>query len=96
MIPEAIYYFTSHELGESDLAMGVGCMEFVDAAASGVLYTCDPLGSACRHMLVNSVFGLGSYLVEGELTPDVFHISREDGSILFESRADKPVQLRMA
>ncbi|MBI5526456.1 MAG: hypothetical protein HY897_08980 [Deltaproteobacteria bacterium] len=93
--PASIYYFLSHSLVESDLAMGVGCMALVDAAASGVMYSRDPLDPEGPTVLVNSILGLGSYLVEGRLTPDVFRISREDGSLVSSSIAKKTVKLAL-
>jgi pyruvate,water dikinase len=93
--PSAISYLLRHSLSEMDLAMGVVCMEMVDSAASGVIYTRDPLNPSGPHLLVNSIFGLGSYLVEGRLTPDVFHVSRSDGNVTFSQVARKPVQLVM-
>ena len=93
--PAAIYYYLSHALRESDLAMGVGCLEMVDAAASGVLYTRDPLNPAAPTMVVNAIYGLGSYLVEGVLTPDVFLVSRETRDVQSAQVARKPVQLVM-
>jgi pyruvate,water dikinase len=76
--PKAIYYLLSHAFRESDLAMSVGCMAMVDAMASGVAYTRDPLRPEDDIVLVNSVFGLGPSLVDGTLTPDVFRVSRRD------------------
>jgi pyruvate,water dikinase len=93
--PAALGRFLARGPAESDLAMGVVCMAFIDAAASGVIYTRNPLDADSDYMLVNAVLGLGSYLVEGILTPDVFHISRQDGTILFSRLARKPVQLEM-
>ena len=91
--PAAIYYVHSRGLRESDLAMGVGCMALVDAASSGVLYTRDPLDPDAPTLIVNAIRGLGSYLVEGVLTPDVFQLSRDDRSVRFTRLAHKPVQL---
>jgi pyruvate,water dikinase len=93
--PAALRQFMMRGLAEADLAMGVGCMAFVDAAASGVVYTRDPLNADGDYVLVNAVLGLGSYLVEGVLTPDVFHVSRQDRTVLFSRVARKPVQLVM-
>ena len=81
--PAALSHFMARGLAEADLAMGVGCMAVIDAAASGVIYTRDPLNADSDYMLVNAVFGLGSYLVEGVLTPDVFHVFRQDGTSSF-------------
>ena len=93
--PGAIYYYMSHGLSESDLAMGAACMIMVDAAASGVVYTRDPVQPDSGAMIINSIFGLGKYVVDGRLTPDVFYVSRDDGSILDSSIAVKKVRLVM-
>jgi pyruvate,water dikinase len=93
--PSAISYLLRHSLSEMELGMGVICMEMVDAVASGVVYTRDPLKPSEDYLLVNSIFGLGSYLVEGMLTPDTFHLAREDCTLLFSRAARKPVKLVM-
>jgi pyruvate,water dikinase len=93
--PSAIYYLLSHELEEADLAMGVACLAMVDARASGVVYTRDPLRPDGTDVLVHSVFGLGQYLVDGSLTPDLFRLERGSGSILASTLAVKPVRLTL-
>jgi pyruvate,water dikinase len=59
--PQAIYYFLSHSLSESELAMSVGCVAMVDAAAAGVAYSRDPVNPVDDHVLVNAVWGLGKF-----------------------------------
>jgi pyruvate,water dikinase len=90
--PRAIYYLLSHELRETDMAMGVACVAMVDAVASGVVYTRDPLRPDEPAVLVHAVLGLGQYLVDGSLTPDVYRVSR-DGALLDSTLARKPVRL---
>jgi pyruvate,water dikinase len=80
--PQAIYYYLSHALSESELAMSVGCVVMIDACASGVVYTRDPLRPGEDVMLIHAVFGLGKYLVDGTLTPDVYRVSRSDGKLI--------------
>ncbi len=92
--PQAIYYFLSHALSESDLAMGVSCMLMVDAAVSGVLYTRDPVHSSDAAVVVSAIYGLGKLLVDGTLAPDVFRVSR-DGAVLSADLVRKPVRLIM-
>ncbi len=91
--PKAIYYFLSHDLTEADLAMGVGCIAMVDAVASGVAYSRDPVHPEDGCTVINAVFGLGPYLVDGTLTPDVFRVSRADGVVVESHLAVKPVRL---
>lgn len=91
--PQAIYYFLSHSLTESELAMSVGCVEMVDAASSGVVYTRDPVKPENGCVLINSIFGLGKYLVDGTLSPDVFCVSRDDKTLRESRLAKKTVRL---
>lgn len=91
--PKAIYYFLSHELKESDLPMSVGCMVMVDSAVSGVIYTRDPVRFDEDYLIINSVWGLGRYLVDGRVTPDVFRVSRRDGNVLSAELSPKSIML---
>jgi pyruvate,water dikinase len=93
---QAIYYLLSHSLSEAELAMCVGCMVMVDARASGVIYTRNPVDAECDQLLINSIFGLGKYLVDGKLTPDSFRVSRSDGSIAGYSVSKKHVRLEIS
>jgi len=93
--PKAIYYFLSHALTESELAMSVGCVAMVDAAVSGVIYTRDPVRPDDHCLMVNAIYGLGKYLVDGTLTPDVFWVDREKGTVKEARVATKPVRLVM-
>jgi pyruvate,water dikinase len=94
--PQAIYYFLSHSLAETELAMSVGCISMINSAVAGVIYTRNPVNPDDDVLLINSVFGLGKYLVDGTLTPDSFHISRTDKSIISSSISKKPVKLTLS
>jgi pyruvate,water dikinase len=80
--PKAIYYFLSHSLNEDDLAMGVGCVEMVDAAVGGVIYTHDPVNPESNSLLIHAVHGLGKALVDGRADPCFLRIDRESGSVI--------------
>jgi pyruvate, water dikinase len=91
--PRAIYYFLSHSLYESELAMSASCIEMVDAYTSGIVYTHDPLQPDQNHMLINAIYGLGSYLVDGVITPDTYEIARDDFAIIDSHIVRKTEQL---
>jgi pyruvate,water dikinase len=93
--PKAIYYFLSHELLESDLPMSAGCVAMVDAAVSGVIYTRDPLRQEDDYLTINSVWGLGRYLVDGVVMPDIFRVSRLDASLIAAEPALKTIMLTL-
>ncbi len=91
--PQAIYYYLSHSFIESDLAMGVGCVAMVDASASGVLYTKDPVQPEDNCLVIYAIYGLGKYLVDGTLMPDVFRVPREDRESVHANIVQKPARL---
>jgi pyruvate,water dikinase len=91
--PQAIYYYLNHSFAEADLGMGVCCLAMVDAAASGVIYTRDPVQPADDRVVIYAIHGLGKYLVDGTLTPDIYRISRQNGREMETNIADKPVRL---
>lgn len=71
-------YRNAKGLGGTDVAMGVVVQAMVAAEWSGVAFTVDPTMADSGLMRVEVVEGLGERLVSGEVTPDVFHLRRDD------------------
>jgi len=91
--PQALYYHLSLHREEFELTMGVGCVEMIDARASGVIYTRDPIRPHEEVLLISTVLGLGEYVVDGTLMPDSIRVSRHTGQVLETQIAHKPVKL---
>ncbi|NTW99538.1 MAG: phosphoenolpyruvate synthase, partial [Geobacteraceae bacterium] len=90
----SLSYRSSKGVHEEDLAMAVACLEMVDSKASGVLYTRHPYDIINEHILINAVWGLGPYAVDGIVTPDSYTVSKDQGlSILAKIVSAKHVQL---
>ena len=91
--PRAMSYRLSKGVPSEDTAMSVACLEMVDSRASGVAYSRDPLDPAAGTMVVNAVWGLGPYAVDGRVDPDVYRLTREDPPRLVSS--ETPVKEAM-
>ena len=50
-------------------------------AASGVLFTADPLTGARDQMMINAAWGLGEAVVGGLVTPDTLVVDKAAGTI---------------
>lgn len=85
----AVAYRCRQQPADADAAMAVVVQELVDAEASGVLFTRDPLDATGTRMLVEASWGLGESVVSGRVTPDRFQIDRDTGSV-----ADRAVQCK--
>lgn len=73
-------------------AMGVTIQAMVDAAVSGVLFTCNPVSGDPSMVAVNASWGLGVAVVGGEVTPDDFLVSKVTGEVVRSRVADKHVE----
>ena len=88
--PPAIAY-RAH-VGQDEPAMGVAVQLMVDAAVSGVLFTCNPVSGDPSMVAVNASWGLGLAVVGGEVTPDDFLVSKVTGEIVRERVHAKDVE----
>jgi pyruvate, water dikinase len=92
--PRAISYRLSKGIRDEDAAMSVACLQMVDSLASGVAYSRHPFNLLEDHILINAVWGLGPYAVDGVVTPDTYRINKDDDLTVLEMKvASKPVQL---
>lgn len=76
----AITYRLNRGIRDEDVAMCVGCMELVDAAAGGVMYSRNPLDARDSAVIINSVWGLPTAVVDGTTPTDLFVAEREAGA----------------
>jgi pyruvate,water dikinase len=67
-------------------AMAVACQEMIASRASGVMYTRNPVNPLENRILINAVWGLGPYAVDGVVSPDTYIFSKDDPPRLLESK----------
>lgn len=90
--PRAIAYRFRMGIDDSDCAMSVGCLEMVPSKASGVCYSRDPSNPESKDVVINASWGLGSYVVDGVVSPDTYRVSR-NLTISEINISDKPIKL---
>lgn len=79
--PRAISYRRHYGLEDRDTHMSVAAIVMIDSRASGVLYTVDPSRPESNLLKINSIWGLGEYLVSGEAPPDEFYVDKTTGAL---------------
>jgi phosphoenolpyruvate synthase/pyruvate phosphate dikinase len=89
---EAISYRRRLGSGTGAPAMGVAVQRMVDAAVSGVMFTCNPVSGDRSMVAINAGWGLGLAVVGGEVTPDDHLVSKVTGEMVRETIGDKHVQ----
>jgi len=82
--PQAMTYRFTRGIPDEDVAMCVGVMAMVDAAAGGVIYSRNPLDIRDDSIHINSAFGLPKSVVDGSVATDEFVAQRGDPLTLVE------------
>jgi pyruvate,water dikinase len=80
--PRAIQYRRRCGFEEEDTRMGVLCLCMVDSAASGVIYTVDPVEPDSGILRIAAVAGMGERLVSGEASPVTIFVKKTTGRVL--------------
>ncbi|MFB6245338.1 MAG: phosphoenolpyruvate synthase, partial [Candidatus Nanohaloarchaea archaeon] len=64
-----------------------------DIGAAGVMFTLDPDSGFDSVVTINGSYGLGEYVVLGEVNPDEFTVFKENLGIIERNKGDKSVKL---
>ncbi|MFH1147673.1 MAG: PEP/pyruvate-binding domain-containing protein [Pseudomonadota bacterium] len=92
--PRGIFYRLNKGIREEDTAMSVGCLEMIDSVVSGVAFSRHPYSPIEDSIVINAVWGLGPYAVDGNVQPDVYVVNKDENFTIGESRTPaKKVQL---
>ena len=72
--PRALFYYKDKGFNIDEMAMAVGVVCMVEARASGIMYSRDPGNPNEDVILINAVWGLGSYAVGGVVPTDNYRV----------------------
>ena len=89
----AIAYRIQHGIPPSQVSMGVMVQLMIPARMSGGLFTINPVTGDPEQMIINSVLGISTMLMDGQGTPDTFVVNSATGEILDEKIATKQIMV---
>jgi pyruvate,water dikinase len=74
--PGAIFYRAKHGISKASIAVIV--QKMIDSKKSGILFTIDPTTGE-NVVLIEAIWGLGEAIVGGEVSPDLYKVSKDSG-----------------
>jgi pyruvate,water dikinase len=80
--------------GDRQPEMGVTVQLMVDAAVSGVMFTCNPVTGDPSVVAINASWGLGLGVVGGEVTPDEYLLSKITREVVRQTVGTKHLEYR--
>jgi phosphohistidine swiveling domain-containing protein len=78
----ATAYRARHGIPPDKISLAVVVQELIDADASGIVFTADPVTGDDSMIEINAAWGLGEAVVGGQVTPDTIAVERSSGRIM--------------
>jgi len=91
--PRAIFYREEKGFDHFKVGIAVPVQEMIPAEISGVMFTVDPVNHEKNRLIIEAVYGLGEYLVQGTVTPDIYVVEKSSLDILSKKVEKQTVQL---
>lgn len=78
----AIFYRREQKFDQLKVGIAVPVQLMVESEVSGVMFTVDPVLGDKTKIIIESVWGLGEMIVQGQATPDHYEVAKSDYKIL--------------
>jgi len=91
--PRAIFYREKKGFSHLDVAVAVPVQKMVQAEISGVMFSINPVNNDKEKIVIEAVWGLGEYIVQGTVTPDQHLIDKNNWKIISTKVIPQKIQL---
>ncbi len=88
----SIFYRVQKNYDHFKVGIAVPIQAMIQSEVSGVMFTVDPISKDKDKLVIEAVWGLGDYIVQGVVTPDHFEISKSQSKILGKQLSTQEVK----
>lgn len=78
----SIFYREQKGFDHFKVGIAVPVQKQIQSEISGVMFTTDPISQNRDRIIIEAIYGLGDYIVQGVVTPDHYEVSRTSGKII--------------
>lgn len=91
--PRSIFYRASQKLDHFHTYIAVVVEAMVQSESSGIMFSIDPVTNNKNRMVIEAIWGLGEYIVQGKVTPDHYEVNKSDLVIVEKRIASQKIML---
>ncbi|MFH1289232.1 MAG: phosphoenolpyruvate synthase [Patescibacteria group bacterium] len=91
--PRAIFYRQTNGFDHLKVGIAVPIQKMVESFISGVMFTINPVTNQKNELIIEAIYGLGEYIVQGKITPDTYVVDKNGFEIIDRQIAKQVVQL---
>ncbi len=81
-LPRVADYITRMSISKENVHVNVLVQKMIEADASGVCFTKNPLTNDSNEIVIEAIHGQGELLVSGQVTPDYYRIAKHKNVLL--------------
>jgi len=89
----SIFYQVKKHYDHFKIGVAVPVQKLVNSEISGIAFTANPVTNEKNQIIVETIWGLGEYIVQGKITPDQHIIDKNTWKIISENHVHQDVQL---
>lgn len=89
----AMFYRHERQFDHLRVGIAVPVERMIEAEASGVMFTVDPVTNDRSKITIEAIYGLGEMIVQGEVTPDHYEVAKSSLALLLKQIETQAVKL---
>jgi len=89
----SIFYQRKKHYDHFKIGVAVPVQKMVQSEISGIAFTLNPVTNNKNEIVVETIWGLGEYIVQGIVTPDQYLIDKSNWDIKYQNHVTQTVQL---
>jgi pyruvate,water dikinase len=87
----SIFYREQKNYDHFKVGIAVPVQKMVQSEVSGVMFTVDPISKDRDRLVIEAIFGLGDYIVQGVVTPDHYEIAKAGNRLITKKVARQEI-----
>lgn len=91
--PRAIFYREENKFDHFKVGIAVPIQKMINAETSGVMFTIDPVNYDKKKIIIEAIYGLGEFIVQGIESPDQYVIDKYHGEIIKKTISEQSTML---
>ncbi|MBL7159047.1 phosphoenolpyruvate synthase [Candidatus Microgenomates bacterium] len=90
----AIFYRNEQKFDHLKVGIAVLVQKMIQSDTSGVMFTIDPVTNDKKNLVIESVYGLGEYIVQGKVEPDFYKVRKYDLQIMEKQMGQQEIAFK--
>ena len=91
--PRSIFYRVKKKYNHFKVGVAVPIQKMVQSEISGIMFTANPVSNNKNEIIIEVIWGLGEYIVQGVVTPDQFIVDKSNWVIKQKNNVHQDLQL---